>query len=524
MKVVTAPQMRQIDRQAISVYGIPSLELMENAGRKVSKVAMKMVKKGSCVCVCCGGGNNGGDGLVAARYLAKKNHKVNVFLFSKKLSKDALENLEILKKEKIPFTFINNKSDLCKQKKIIFSANLVIDALIGIGLKGEVKGFLKDTISFLNEANMPILSVDSPSGLTSDAELNSHNCIRASATVTLALTKKDLLVYPGREFVGNLYIADIGIPKELLNSGDIKNSLINRSLVLSWINASRKPDSHKGDFGHVFILAGSHNASGASVLSAKGALRSGAGLVTMAIPESIHPIVAAKLTEAMTLPLPQTKEGSLSLKSEKKILKFISDKADIVVIGPGISLNKETGTLVGNLLKKIQKPVLIDADGITHLSENLDILRNRKWVTVITPHPGEMSRLTKASSKEINKRRVEIAARFSSQYNTYTILKGASTVIGTPTGEVFINMTGNPAMSSGGMGDVLSGLVAGYMAQKFSVLQACIMGVYLHGLSADYLKTKMGERGILAGDLVDIIPLVSKKLVDAELTDKFFLI
>ena len=524
MKVVTSIQMQEIDRKAIYSYGIPSIKLMENAGRKVSKVAIKMVKEDSLVCVCCGGGNNGGDGLVAAKYLAKKGYKVQVFIFSKKLSKDTAMNLDVVKRNRIPCTLVDDKHALNQQKKIIFSSDLIIDALIGTGLRGIVKGFLKDVISFLNSSNVHILSIDCPSGIAPDIKLNSHNCIKAFATVTLALPKKDLVVYPGAKFIGNLYIADIGIPEKLLEKEKIKTTLIDKNLVFPWLSIQRKPDSHKGDFGHVFIIAGSRNTPGASVLAAKGALRSGAGLVTLGIPESIHRIVSTKLTESMTLPLPETKEGSLSLNSEDKILKFISDKADVVTIGPGISLNEETGKLIRNILIKTKKPILIDADALTHLSKNLNIFKKRKSPTIITPHPGEMGRLIKTTPEKINSKRLEIVENFSSEYNVYTILKGASTVIGTPKGDLFINTTGNSAMSSGGMGDVLSGLITGYMAQKFSPLQASIMGIYIHGLTGDYLKDKMGERGILAGDLADFIPLVSKKFITGKLTDKFFLI
>ncbi|MBU0534552.1 MAG: NAD(P)H-hydrate dehydratase [Candidatus Omnitrophica bacterium] len=557
MKVVTSSQMQEIDKETILSYGISSLVLMENAGRKVSKVAVKIVEKGSSlcrqsyraprppksctagrqvtVCICCGGGNNGGDGLVAARYLSEKKYKVKVFLFSEKLSKDTAANFEILKKTRIPCILVNSGRIFAEYEKVIFSNDLIIDALIGTGLKGKVKGFLTDVISSLNGANIPILSVDCPSGFTSDVKLTDHNCIKAFATVTLALPKQDLLIYPCKEFVGNLYIADIGIPKKLLAQKKIKTSLIDRKLILQWLSIPRKPDSHKGDCGHVFILAGSKNTPGASVLAAKGALRSGAGLVTLGIPQCIHQMVATKLTESMTLPLPETKEGTLSLKAEKKILEFISDKADVVVIGPGLSLNNQTRKLIISILPKIKKPVLIDADGITHLSKNANILKQRKFSTIITPHPGEMGRLVKLTPKTINKRRIEIVKKTSLKYNIFTVLKGASTIIGTPAGEIFINITGNPAMSSGGMGDVLSGLIAGYMAQtlnqnefgsgwEFSPLQACIMGVYIHGLAGDYLKSKMGERGILASDLADVIPLVSKKTIKKELTDRFFLI
>jgi len=550
IKIVTSSQMQEIDKKTISDYGIKSLNLMENAGKKVSEVAMKIIGKNSLlcrkgvktsatICVCCGGGNNGGDGLVAARYLTGRKHKVKVLVFSRNLSKDTAANLEILKKKKIPFIFVDNKSQLLKYKNEIFSADLIIDALIGTGLKGGVKGFLKEVISFLNGGKTKILSVDCPSGLAPDTNLNLDNCVRAFATVTLALPKKNLVIYPSREFVGNLYIADIGIPKELLRSLNAGDSLINRNLVLPWIKTTRKPDAHKGDFGHVFIIAGSKKMPGASVLTAQGVLRSGAGLVTLAVPESIHRIVATKLTEAMTLPLSETKEGSLSPKAEEEILRFVSDKADIVIIGPGTSLNKETGRLIRSLLGKIKKPILVDADAITHLSKNINILKERKGVTVITPHPGEMSRLTKISSREVNKKRIEVASGFSSEYKICTVLKGASTVVAAPTGEVFVNMTGNPAMSSGGMGDVLSGLIAGYMAQtlkpvptlrrddswqEFSALQSCITGVYVHGMTADYLKTKMGERGILASDVASSIPLVSQKVIMGKLTDKFFLV
>jgi hydroxyethylthiazole kinase-like uncharacterized protein yjeF len=524
MKVVTPLQMQKIDRETIFKYGIASIKLMETAGKKVSEVAMKMAKPRSSISIFCGGGNNGGDGLVAARYLAKKNYKVKVFFFSSKLSKDAQINFELAKKIGTPCLFIDNKRALTQQKKTIFSTDLIIDALIGTGLKGEVKGFLKEVISFMNNTNLPILSIDCPSGLSYGVDLNSDNCIKAKATVTLALPKKDLVVYPGAKFVGSLYIADIGIPKKLLTQKSLKTSLIDRNLVFPLLALPRETDAHKGDFGHVFIVAGSRNTPGASVLSTRGVLRSGAGLVTLGVPKNIHSIVSKKLTESMFLPLLDTIEGSLSLKAEQEILKFVSEKADIVAVGPGVSLNKETGTLIRNILMKMKKPVVLDADGITHLAADINILKKRKFPTIITPHPGEMARQINLTPKEINKKRVELVRKLSTEYKIYTVLKGASTVIGSPSGEIFINTTGNPAMSSGGMGDVLTGLIAGYLAQKFSPLQACIIGVYIHGLTGDYLKEEMGERGILAGDLADAIPLISKKFIKKELTDKFFLI
>jgi hydroxyethylthiazole kinase-like uncharacterized protein yjeF len=366
--------------------------------------------------------------------------------------------------------------------------------------------------------------VDSPSGLAPDVDLNIDNCIKADATVTMALPKKDLVIYPQAKFAGSVYIADIGIPVKLLTQKKFKTSLINRELVLPLLAVPREPDSHKGDFGHVLVIAGSKNTPGASVLAARGALRSGAGLVTLAIPESIHSIVATKLTESMTLPLPETKEGSLSLEAKDEILEFIDKKVDTVAIGPGISLNEETGKLIRNILAKAKKPLVLDADGITHLSKTINVLKQRKAPTVITPHPGEMARLVRLSSREINKKRVEVARKFSLEHKVFTVLKGASTVVCSPEGEIFISSTGNPAMSSGGMGDVLTGLIAGYVAQKFLPLQASILSVYIHGLAGDYLKGEMGERGMLAGDLVDVVPLVSKKIIAGELTDRFFLV
>lgn len=523
LKVVTPAQMQEIDREAILKLGIPSIKLMENAGKKVSKVAREMTDSGSSISICCGGGNNGGDGFVAARYLDKE-YKVKVFLFSDKLSKDADRNYKILKKEKVSCIPITNREAFNKCKKEISSANLLIDALIGTGLKGEVRGLLKTVISFINSTDIPVLSVDCPSGLAQDVNLNINNCIKATSTVTMALPKRDLVIYPQAKFAGSVYIVDIGIPTELLTQKKFKTSLISREFVLSLLASPRKPDSHKGDFGHVLVIAGSRNTPGASVLTARGTLRSGAGLVTLAIPESIHSIVATKLTESMTLPLSETEEGSLSLKAEEKILGFIAQKADVVAIGPGISLNEETGNLARNILLRAEKPVVIDADCITHLSKTLNVIKQREFPTVITPHPGEMSRLVRLSPNEINKKRVEVARKFSSQYKVFAVLKGASTVIGSPAGEIFINTTGNSAMSSGGMGDVLTGLIAGYMAQKFSPLQASILSVYIHGLAGDYLKEEIGERGILAGDLVDAVPLVSKKIITRELTDRFFLV
>ncbi|HIE43512.1 MAG TPA: NAD(P)H-hydrate dehydratase, partial [Candidatus Omnitrophica bacterium] len=455
---------------------------------------------------------------------ANRGYKVKALIFASELKGDAEINFKIVRSMRIPLSFIKDRETFILEKERITHSDLIIDALFGTGLKGEIRGFMKEVVSFLNETGKPILSVDCPSGLGSGIEPRPENCVKSSTTITFALPKVALVTYPGAKFVGDLYIADIGMPKELLEREEWNVSLVDTDLVLRWLAVPRAPDAHKGDFGHVLIIAGSRNTPGASVLVAMGALRSGAGLVTVGIPKSIHPIIATKLTESMTLPLPETGDGSLAAESEEKILQFSRDRADVVAVGPGVSLNEETGEVLRNVIMKVEKPLIIDADGITHLVGHLDILKKRKFPTVITPHPGEMARLVELSPREINARRIEVARQFSVQYAVHIVLKGASTVVGSPQGEVFINTSGNPAMSTGGMGDILTGLISGYIAQKLVPLQASILGVYLHGVAGDYLKEKRWERGILAADLAEVIPLVSGKVLRRELTDRFFLI
>ncbi|MFZ3089623.1 MAG: NAD(P)H-hydrate dehydratase [Nitrospirota bacterium] len=509
MKIATSEEMQRLDKDAQTRYGISSLILMENAGMQtVRHIEEKYggLKKKSVVVVS-GKGNNGGDGFVIARHAANRGADVSVFLLSdaKGISGDARTNLVILKKMKVPVhTGISNlKGSLSK-------ADLIVDAIFGTGLKTDVKGIHAKTINLINNAGRPIIAVDIPSGIDADTGQIKGTAVKADTTVTFGLPKIGHFIYPGAAYSGSLKIADISIPKTLIEKSLIKTRLITKDHVKKILPA-RRPDAHKGDFGHVFIIAGSPGLTGAAIMAGLSALRIGAGLVTLGIPEGLNNILETRLTEIMTLPLPQTEEGTIAVSARTKIFNFLK-KADAVAIGPGLSQNRETAQLVRELMREVKIPIVIDADGINALAGHADILKKARGQVIITPHPGEMARMVNSSAAEINRDRAAIARRFSEQYNVITVLKGAGTIIAEPSGDIYINSTGNPGMASGGTGDVLTGMIAGLIAQRSPSPDAAIAGVFLHGLAGDLAAKDRGEAGLIAGDVIEKIPEAIKSM------------
>jgi len=517
MKVVTASQMRQIDKRCASEFGIPTIVLMENAGRAVATAALDMIKRvrASYIVVVAGKGNNGGDGFAAARHLLNMGASVEVFLVGKleEMRGDARVNMEAFRKMGGNIVEVEEEG-LSNLAHSLLIADLVVDAILGTGVRGEVKGIYREAIALINRAPAQVLSVDIPSGICADTGRVLGNAVQADCTVTFGLPKRGIVLLPGAEFAGQVLVADIGIPNVLLEDENIELEIIEGE-EMGYIFPMRFSEAHKGNFGHVFILAGSQGFAGAATLATLGALRSGAGLVTLGVPRSLYGIVASKLTEAMTRSLPETEQGSLSLKGLEEMLDF-SERCDVVALGPGLSTNSETVLLVQEFIKQCPRPMVIDADGLNALVGNPDIFNQAQSPIVITPHPGEMARLLDVGTAFVQEDRLAVAGKFAKDFNVTVVLKGARTVVAEPGGDIAINTTGNPGMASGGMGDVLTGMIASFIGQGLSGFDAARLGVYLHGLAGDIAAKKVGQASLLATDLLEALPEAMRGIAEGE--------
>lgn len=508
IKVVTAQQMRQIDSQTIDTVGIPGIVLMERASLAVLELVKRLLPNKGRVSIFAAKGNNGGDGLAVARHLLHNGYEVSVYLVSEasQFSGDAKSNLQILQNLNFPLKSILEESDLALHKSDILASDLFIDAIFGTGLKGVVRGFIAELIEFLNSSSVPILAIDLPSGLEADAGQIHGACIKAAYTVTIGLPKRGLLLYPGAKYVGQLSIADIGFPAQVIESQNILVNLMGPADAKRLL-PSRPKEAHKGSFGHVFLVSGSEGLTGAATLSSLAVLRSGAGMATLAIPKSLNDIMEVKLTEVMTLPLEETEARSLSKKALDKILHFLQiRKVEVLAIGPGLSRHPDTVTLVHELVQIASQPKVIDADALNAISEKTELLDQLGENSVLTPHLGEMSRLLGCSAKEIEADRINMAQSFAKTHKLNLVLKGAPTVIADPYGNAYLNSTGNPGMATAGMGDVLTGVIAGLLAQGLSPINAAISGVYLHGMAGDIAASQKGEHGIIATDVLEALP------------------
>lgn len=517
MKVVTAKEMQDIDRKTIRDFGIPGHVLMERAGLAVVSKIKELFERRKTI-VLAGGGNNGGDGVVAARALFNSGWNVKVILLTKqnRLSPDCLSQFRIAKQMGVPIEF---KTEITGGD--LHSA-LVVDAMLGTGLNKDIKGAIAGIITFLNNSDSPVLSVDIPSGISSDTGQVMGAAVRAEYTVTFGLPKRGHLLYPGAEYTGRLFIIDdIGFPEGLLTSDDLNVELPEKGFVSSLI-PERPGYSYKGDYGHVLIVAGSKGKTGAALMAAKACMRAGAGLVTIGVPESLMDGFQSRVTEEMTLPLNDRGDGTLSSKAADTILRFLSERADILCIGPGIGVSEDTRKLMAEIIMHSKAPVVIDADGINSLCGTRvkgqgakDVLKKSQSPVILTPHPGEMTRLLGQKSEvgsQIEKDRINIARSFSKETGTYLVLKGAPTVVAEPEGRVFINSTGNPGMATAGTGDVLTGMISSFLAQGLNPLNAGILGVYMHGLAGDIAAEEKGFHSLIASDLIYALPAAFKKL------------
>ncbi len=517
MYIVKAQEMQKMDRETIESFGIPGRVLMENAGRGTFKMIMDLFPDISHkkVCVLCGRGNNGGDGFVVARYLMEKGIKTDVFLLSSRdrLKGDARANMALVEKlfamegeknDENKIIQIPDRDSFIKYKNRIIHSDFFVDGIFGTGLNSDVRGFFREIIDLVNKSRKPVVSIDIPSGLNADTGKSCGVSIKAFATASFAFAKPGHILHPGNEFTGRLKIIDIGIPRFIAEKNTPRINLIEKELVRSFFTP-RSSQAHKGNFGHLLIIAGSTGKTGAAALAANAAMACGTGLVTLGVPESLNPVMEPQVTETMTFPLFEKKKGFLSEKALDQIISLSKGKT-AMTIGPGIGMEKDTGLLVKELIKTIDIPMILDADALNLIADHPDILKKKKAPVILTPHPGEMARLTHSSSVKIQDSRLESAKNFAEKFGIILVLKGAGTITAMPDNRIFICTKGNPGMASGGMGDALTGMISGFTAQKISCENAAIAGPYIHGTCGDLLAVKRGSFGFTASDLVNIIP------------------
>jgi len=518
--LVTADEMRRMDRMTIEDFGIPGLVLMENAGRQAADILLETFSSRASidVGVAAGRGNNGGDGFVIARVLASRGCSVTVYVLSsrERITGDALENLALIEAMDIEILWLASEVELLRVEARMSAHDVLVDALLGTGLNQEVRGLYRMAIDILNRSKKPIVSVDLPSGLDADTGTPLGCCVQAHTTVTFAFPKIAHLLLPGSVYTGHLHVVDIGIPPMVAERVAPRHAWLGIR-DFSDVARIRHPETHKGKTGHCLLVAGSKGKAGAAGLAGRGALRSGAGLLTLACPASIQPVLHGFLMEAMTEALPETPDGVLDAAGLRFLLELAAGK-DVLALGPGIGQREPTVRLVRELVVESPIPLVIDADGLNALAGDPSILRRAKHPAVLTPHPGEMARLVGAAVSDIQRDRIGHARKMAEGYGCYVLLKGARSLVALPDGFVYVNPTGNPGMAAAGMGDVLTGMVAGFMAQGYGQQASCAAAVYLHGLCGDRLAREKGPRGFFASELADVLPTLFRELESGSLS------
>lgn len=504
MRLVTSDEMAALDRAA-EAAGVGVLRLMEAAGTAVADAAKRLLRGGRKrrIVVCCGRGNNGGDGLVAARILAKREVPVSVVLAADPKQLDGPPATQFAKLGgKVP---VRSVTDVAAATADLFKgAGLIIDALLGTGLRDAPREPIATLIRHINDSGVPVLSVDVPSGLSSDTGQPLGETVRAAVTVTFEALKLGLALQPGAWFAGDIQIVPIGIPDAALASVPSQAALLEDSMVRDWL-PKRSPWAHKGDCGRVLVIAGSVGMTGAATLTSMAALRAGAGLVYLAAPQSLNGILEATATEIITLPMLETISRSLSEDAFPALMEQVA-RCDVVALGPGMSQHPETVSLICRLVREIDRPLVLDADGINAIASDFSALFDRRPPTVLTPHPGEAGRLLGQSAHDVQGNRPAAAWALAAGAHAVTILKGARSLIAEPDGHLWVNPTGGPGLASAGTGDVLTGVVAGLFAQGAAPAQAACAGAYLHGLAGDIATAALGVRSVIASDVLDALP------------------
>lgn len=520
MRILTAQAMREVDRSAIEGLGLPSLVLMENAALGVVDAISESpgpIGQATSAAIFCGPGNNGGDGLAIARHLAVRGWTVRIFLVTggREPGGDAGVHLAVCRRMGLEIEEITESVGVLAALASMRDLDLIVDALFGTGLGRPLDGVFAELVEGLNELPMPRVAVDLPSGLNGGRHQPLGVCVRADLTVTFAAPKIAHVLPPASEAVGELVVADLGIPPRLVEEVE---ELAGRLHLLTGeelgvLLPPRERSGHKGSYGHALLVAGSPGKAGAAILAARGAVRAGAGLVTIAVPEPILPTVDLGSLESMTLGLPASVFGMIAGEAVQRVLEAAEGKA-VLALGPGLGQGAETAAdaaaAIRRMVLEAPLPVVADADALNAFAGRAGELQGRREATVLTPHPGELSRLLGTPTAELLDDRVAAARRAAEETGAIVVLKGSLTLVANPDREVWINPTGNPGMGTGGSGDVLTGIVAGLIAQReafsLEVLDAVLLAVYLHGLAGDLAAERQGEQALAAADLLDFLP------------------
>jgi hydroxyethylthiazole kinase-like uncharacterized protein yjeF len=514
MKIVTAAEMREIDHATSERFGLPSLTLMENAGTAVAEFVLSYYPIAKSIGVICGKGNNGGDGFVAARKLSAAGKEVRILLLADpaELRGDAAE---MFRRMQLSFLIARSSDDLGGEKaRAAFASDLILDAILGTGFRPPMTGLYAEAIQRINVVNAPVVAVDIPSGADADVMGSQTGAVaRADAIVTFTAPRPAHVF--GLRANGPIVIAPIGSPDEAITSSLHLNVITPREIAP--LLAPRRPDANKGNFGHVLVVGGSLGKAGAAAMAGMSALRVGAGLSTVATAKSVLPTVAGFHPEVMTEPLAETDSGTISLRAlEYGRMEALLLRKTVLALGPGISREVETSEFVRTMMARYKLPMVVDADGLNAFEGSADKLHGKDHPLVITPHPGEMARLCGLTVKDILRNRINIARTFAREHQCITVLKGHRTLVADPSGEIWVNTTGNPGMATGGTGDILTGMVAGFMAQNPDRLfEAVLAAVHLHGLAGDVARDTIGEQCLVATDLLTGLPEAIRRVREA---------
>src|SRR5262245_16330308 len=499
--------MRRVDQRAIRDLGIPAATLMENAGRGAASeivdalTALALPRRRARVAIVCGKGGNGGDGLVVARWLKGAGHRVDVLLLAQpdELRDDSAIMLARARQRGIRPKVVEDDRGLAA----LAGADLVVDAILGTGARGELAPLHARAIEAINASGRPVVALDVPSGLPADGGPPPGPAVRATLTTTFAGIKRGLVTGPAAELAGRIVVVDIGVPAAEVARG-VTTFLIEPHDVAAHF-PPRPREAHKGGFGHLLVVAGSVGKTGAAALAARAAMRAGAGLVTVATAESVQPVVASLILEAVSEAVPETPARSIALLARDR-LRELAERRDAVALGPGLGLHEDTQALARSLVFECAQPFVVDADALTALAGHLERLPGAPAARCLTPHPGEMARMLGASVAEVQRDRIATVRQFATAWHAHVVLKGATSVIGIPDGTVLLNPTGNPGMASGGTGDVLTGMLGAFLARGLPAADALVAAVYLHGLAGDVAAERHGQESLVASDVIEALP------------------